>query len=467
MLKDAEKNPRGRAGGGLVFRFAPSPSGRLHLGNLRTALVNSLAARKFGGAMQLRMEDTDRARVDAARMAEIAEDLAWMGMEWVGERPGAPFCQSARGDAHLSALLELQKRGRAYPCFCAPAELERARRIAVSAGRPPRYSGKCGRLSEAEAARRVSAGESHAIRFRLPEAGEITFEDLSRGEMRFSAAELGDFVARRANGDFSFFFVNAVDDAELGVDVVLRGDDHLANTPRQLALLDALDLPPPRYGHLSLMTDWDGGPLSKRKGAAGIGELREAGYLPQALWNYLARTAGVCRERGDFLDVGALAEDFDFSHLSRSPTRHDEGQLRHWQKLAALGLSNAECGEWLGVDSDLAGVMRENVILPADAEIWRGILEGDFAEMSAEGLDAVQAAGSDFFRSAAALTDGDGGWKEFCARVSDATGKRGKELYRPLRAGLTGRVDGPEMAGMFRLIGANKAKKRLEKAAGE
>ena len=469
---------------GAACRFAPSPSGRLHLGNLRTAVVNALAARRLGGVLQLRIEDTDRARADDSRVAEIAADLAWMGIEWVGESPGVPFRQSARTASHSAALAGLLRRGRAYPCFCAPAELERSRRMAVSAGRPPRYSGKCGRLSATESARRVSAGEPHAIRFRMPESGEIVFEDLARGPMRFAAADLGDFVARRTNGDFSFFFVNAVDDAELGVGVVLRGDDHLANTPRQLALLSALDLPAPRYGHLSLMTDADGGPLSKRRGAAGIGELRQRGFLPSALWNYLARTAGVCRERGDFLEVDSLATAFDFGNLSRSPTRHDEGQLRHWQKMAALNLSDAECAEWLGgadgadgagVSSSLARVIRENVILPEDAILWRGIVEGSDANPDASAAEVIRNAGGDFFRAAAGLvsadgetdgTGGTGGWKDFCGRVSVATGRRGRDLYRPLRAALTGRVDGPEMGGLFELLGAEKAKGRLERAAG-
>ena len=462
LAANADSSP---VNGKVTVRFAPSPTGSLHLGNLRTAMVNAIAARKFGGTLQLRIEDTDRKRADDSRVAEIAADLEWMGIEWRGEKSGVPFRQSARSERHSAALAELQKRGRAYPCFCAPAELERARRMAVSAGRPPRYSGKCGKLSAGESAKRVAAGEAHAIRFRLPETGEISFADLARGTMRFAAEDLGDFVARRANGDFSFFFVNAVDDADLGVNVVLRGDDHLANTPRQLALLAALELPAPRYGHLSLMTDSDGGPLSKRRGATGAGELRAAGFLPSALWNYLARSAGVCRERGEFLGVDELAAGFEFSHLSRSPTRHDEGQFRHWQKAAVLRLSDAECGEWLGVAADLAGAVRENVVLPEDAAMWREILEGDAAgNFDAAAREAVREAGTEFFGLAAGLTEGDGEWKGFCARVSAATGRKGKGLYRPLRAGLTGRVDGPAMAGMFKVLGAQRAKTRLEKA---
>ena len=464
MSEDAENEFYHTSGAEFTARFAPSPSGRLHLGNLRTALANALAARKFGGILQLRIEDTDRARADDARVAEIAEDLAWMGVDWVGESAGVPYRQSGRALAHAAALEKLSRLGRAYPCFCAAAELERARRVAIAAGRPPRYSGKCGKLSAAEGARRVSAGEAHAIRFRLPESGEIVFEDLARGPMRFAAEDLGDFVARRANGDFSFFFVNAVDDAELGVTAVLRGDDHLANTPRQLALLSALELPSPRYGHMSLMTDADGGPLSKRKGTAGVADLRAAGFLPSALWNYLARTAGICRERGEFLGLDALASGFDFSHLSRSPTRHDEAQMRHWQKLAVLGLSDAECGAWLGSDARFAGAVRENVILPADAEVWREILSEDFAEVTESGAEAIRNAGADFFRSAAELIGEDGEWRNFCGRVSGATGRKGKDLYRPLRAGLTGRTDGPEMGVLFGLLGWEKAKKRLERA---
>ena len=365
--------------------------------------------------------------------------MEWMGIEWRGEKSGVPFRQSARSERHSAALAELQKRGRAYPCFCAPAELERARRMAVSAGRPPRYSGKCGKLSAGESAKRVAAGEAHAIRFRLPETGEISFADLARGTMRFAAEDLGDFVARRANGDFSFFFVNAVDDADLGVNVVLRGDDHLANTPRQLALLAALELPAPRYGHLSLMTDSDGGPLSKRRGATGIGELRAAGFLPSALWNYLARSAGVCRERGEFLGVDELAAGFEFSHLSRSPTRHDEGQFRHWQKAAVLRLSDAECGEWLGVAADLAGAVRENVVLPEDAAMWREILEGDAAgNFDAAALAAVREAGADFFWFGGGFDGGGGGVEGVLRAGFGGDGAEGEGVVSSAAGGFDG-----------------------------
>ena len=465
-----------------ALRFAPSPTGRLHLGNLRTAAVNALAARKFGGGLQLRIEDTDRARADDSRVAGIVSDLAWMGIEWTGESSGVPFRQSSRAASHAAALEKLRATGRAYPCFCSPAELDRSRRMAVAAGRPPRYSGKCGRLSAAEGARRIATGEAHAVRFRLPETGEIAFEDLARGRMVFSASDIGDFVARRANGDFSFFFASAVDDAECGVGIVLRGDDHLANTPRQLALLAALDLPAPRYGHLSLMTDADGGPLSKRADSAAIADLRAAGFLPRALWNYLARTAGIWRERGELATAEELAAGFDFGLLSRSPTRHDEAQLRHWQKLSALSLTDSECAEWLGESEEFAAAVRENVTLPSDAAAWRtvaGLSSGDVSGTGSESdadivpdasaLEAIREAGSDFFRAAAEVVSESGtgsgdDWKSFAARVSAGTGRKGRGLFRPLRAALTGRVDGPQMAAMFKLMGPTLSKRRLERA---
>ncbi|HTQ35749.1 MAG TPA: tRNA glutamyl-Q(34) synthetase GluQRS, partial [Steroidobacteraceae bacterium] len=246
-----------------VTRFAPSPTGELHLGNARTALFNALLAAHGGGRFLLRIEDTDAARSRPEHAAQLMHDLAWLGLSWAGE----PLHQSTRSVIYEAQLEKLTAAGLTYPCFCTPAELAVARAAQLAAGRPPRYSGRCRALAPPEARARLAAGAPATLRFKVPEQGEVAFEDLVYGPKRFACADLGDFVLRRADGSAAFFFSNAVDDALSGVTQLLRGDDHFSNTPRQLLILRALELPAPRYGHVALLTGADGAPLSKRNGA--------------------------------------------------------------------------------------------------------------------------------------------------------------------------------------------------------
>ncbi|HLJ37839.1 MAG TPA: glutamate--tRNA ligase, partial [Steroidobacteraceae bacterium] len=269
-----------------VTRFAPSPTGELHLGNVRTALFNLLLARHGGGRFLLRIEDTDAQRSLEAHTQSLLEELRWLGIEWDAgpDREDAlgPYRQSQRTAHYAAYFAQLEKRGAVYSCFCTPLELEASRRAQLAAGRPPRYAGTCRELSAAERARRAAQGVAPTLRFRVPAGVQVTFEDLVHGPQSFATDDIGDFVVRRADGSAAFFFSNAVDDAAMGVTLVLRGEDHLANTPRQLLLLEALGLAPPAYGHLALLLGADGAPLSKRHGAASVREFRERGFLPQA-----------------------------------------------------------------------------------------------------------------------------------------------------------------------------------------
>lgn len=276
-----------------VTRFAPSPTGALHLGNARTALFSFLLARSSGGRFILRIEDSDRGRGSEAHVSSQLSDLTWLGLSWDAgpdrDDGRGPYRQSERGSIYDGLYERLERQGQAYPCYCTPLELDVARRSQLAAGQPPRYPGTCRGLDAGERAARVAEGRQPALRFRVPEAERVEFDDLVRGPQSVAAASLGDFVLRRADGGAVFFFCNAVDDALMGVTQVLRGDDHLSNTPRQLLLLQALELPAPRYGHLALLVDASGAPLSKRRGSATVGELRERGYLAAAVGNYLLR----------------------------------------------------------------------------------------------------------------------------------------------------------------------------------
>ena len=461
-----------------VTRFAPSPTGALHLGNARTALFNDLAARASGGRMVLRIEDTDAERSDDTLLARLLEDLRWLGLQWaegpdVGGAHG-PYRQSERGDHYAAAIATLEAAGRVYPCFCTPDELRLSRKVQLASGRPPRYAGTCASLPPQEVARRMAAGERPALRFRVPAGLSIEFDDLVHGPQRFASDDIGDFVIRRADGSVAFFLGNAVDDAEMGINLVLRGDDHLANTPRQIMLLQALGRPLPGYGHLPLLLGTNGAPLSKRDGAASLGDLRAQGYLPGALRNYLVRLGHPVAESG-WLETDALAQHFDLARSSRSAAHFDEAQLRHWQREAVGQASEAALLDWLSGRLEPLGdparrsafvaAVRGNLMFPADADPLVALVCDAEVECDAEAGREVAAAGTGFFEQALAAWRGNApDFKAWTRAVGAATARKGAGLYMPLRAALTGTTHGPELAPLVALMGPERVAARLASA---
>ncbi len=369
----------------IVTRFAPSPSGALHLGNARTALFNFLLARKRSGRFVLRIEDTDVQRSQEPQVAALCDDLAWLGLEWDEgpDRPGphAPYRQSQRAAIYQQYFERLESAQLAYPCFCTSLELDLARRAQLAAGRPPRYAGTCRQLSADERAARVAQGRRPSLRFRVPSGRRVEFEDLVHGAQSFLSDDIGDFIIRREDGAAAFFFSNALDDALMQVSHVLRGEDHLSNTPRQRLLLEALELPPPQYGHVSLLVGEDGTPLSKRHGATGVRELRDAGYSSAAVCNHLFRL-GHSTPMNQMLSLPLMAAAFDLQHLQRAPAHFEMAQLRHWQSEWVHGLT-ARAGARLARADPAAGSDREPV---------RGLHRGGVAEYRAgRGRAAVAA----------------------------------------------------------------------------
>ena len=465
--------------GPQVTRFAPSPTGALHLGNARTALLNDLLARSSGGRMVLRIEDTDAERSDEGLLERLLEDLRWFGLDWaegpdVGG-PREPYRQSQRAAHYDRAVATLEARGLVYPCFCSPQALDLARRAQLAAGRPPRYAGTCASLPAEEVARRVDAGARPAHRFRVPAGRVIAFDDLIHGPQRFSSDDIGDFVIRRADGSVAFFLGNALDDAAMEVTVVLRGDDHLANTPRQILLLEALGLPLPDYGHLPLLLGPGGAPLSKRDGAASLHDLRLQGYLPGALRNYLVRLGHACVREG-WLETDAMAVDLDLGHSSRSAPHFDEVQLRHWQREAVGRATEADLATWLEPRLDRLGdrerqlafiaAVRGNLLFPADAESLVAMVCDPIAVPDGDASREITAAGPGFFEhAAAAWLASASDFKAWTRAVGVETGRRGAGLFMPLRAALTGRVHGPELASLAALMGPERVAERL-RAAG-
>ena len=462
----------------LKTRFAPSPTGRLHLGNARTALFNALLARSSGGTFLLRIEDTDAERSRPEYLEALVEDLSWLGLQWdegygVGG-PAGPYRQSERGPLYGTLLANLLEKDVAYPCFCSTERLQSVRRAQIARGAPPRYDGACARLASAEAQRRLAAGQGAALRFRVPAGETVAFADLVRGAQRFETDAIGDFVVRRTDGSPSFFFSNAVDDASMGVTHALRGDDHLSNTPRQLLILAALGWDAPRYGHLPLILDESGAPLSKREGSLALGVLREEGYRPLAVLNYLARLG---HHYGDdnFMGMNELSSGFHVESLGSSPSRFELGQLRHWQHQALVSEPQDALWDWMGksvhgcVPPALRGpfvdALRGNVLSPVQARDWAHRLFGDRLAWDSSSQEALATADPGLFPAALdALDRSPLDYHGFIAALRSRTGLSGKSLFRPLRAALTGTHEGPELARLFDLLGGDRVRARLRAA---
>jgi len=454
----------------VASRFAPSPTGSLHLGNLRTALYAWLYARRLGGRFVLRIEDTDRERSDDAKIAELVEDLRWLGLDWDGgpgrEDGTGPYRQTERADRHAAAFARLEASGHAYPCFCTEAELEAERQLAIRQKRPPRYSGRCAHLDDAGREARRAEGRSASLRFRMPVGARLQWTDLVRGPQSFRSDDLGDFVMRRADGTASFLSSNAIDDAEMGITLVLRGEDHVANTPRQRALIEALGLTPPEYGHLPLLVGPNNAPLSKRDGAMSVRGLKERGYLPGAVANLLLRL-GHSGAADGYHDVAAMPAQFDVGALGHAPAHVDEHQLNHWQHEALARTPDSALESWVrgrtppGLEAATVAAIRKNVLLIADAERWCERVYGTLPPWTASDAAIVAAAGVPFWD--ALLAVGEAGY-DALIEAGKGAGAKGKALFQPLRLALTGTLEGPELRPVLALLHPMTLRSRLEAA---
>jgi glutamyl-tRNA synthetase len=454
-----------------ITRFAPSPTGSLHLGNARTAFFSHLWARRTGGRFILRIEDTDVERSEARFRDDLIADLRWLGLDW-DEGPGiggpsAPYSQAERGAIYGELFHRLESGEFAYPCYCSAAELELSRKLQRMAGKPPRYAGTCRHLSTAQRAAKAAEGAKPTLRFAVPPGASIEFTDLVHGPQKFASGDIGDFIIRREDGSSAFFFCNAVDDSLMGVTHVLRGDDHLTNTPRQLMLLDALAMRRPGYGHVGLLVGADGAPLSKRHGSTSVQEFRERGFLPAALLNHLFRLGHTSDAEG-WLAPADMPAHFRPEHLGRASARFDESQLVHWQKETLQRLSDAEFGAWLRLEDSAAFVelVRHNVVLPADAAPWLAVVRGELPELGPEERRVIDAAGPEFFTAAVeALERSQGELKVLTQILKERTQRKGAELFMPLRIALTGQAHGPELAPILKAMPQDTARRRLESHA--
>jgi glutamyl-tRNA synthetase/nondiscriminating glutamyl-tRNA synthetase len=460
----------------MRVRFAPSPTGQLHVGNARTALFNWLLARGQGGTFILRIEDTDAERSTRESEATILRDLRWLGLDWdegpdIGGSHG-PYRQSERLHLYQSYAKELLNADAAYHCFCTTAQLEAERQEALAAGRPARYAGTCRRLSKEQAAERSAAGERAAIRFRIPDDRDVVFTDAVRGEVRFQTDVIGDPIIVRADGMPAYNFAVVVDDALMEVTHVIRGEDHISNTPRQILLYEALGFSPPTFAHLSLVMGPDHAPLSKRHGATSVGEFRSKGYLPEALVNYLALIGWSPGGNDELLPIDELARRFSLENVGHSAGVFDEEKLawanRHYLKIAdparlaelslpyfkeaGVAMSPDAVGlQFLASAMSIASASVDRLQqVPARLSFLFGYdVEAALAdrhaldEMRGESARAVVRALAEELATAPRLDREK--FREAANRVKARTGQKGKALFHPIRVVLTGRAEGPEL----------------------
>jgi glutamyl-tRNA synthetase len=434
-----------------LVRFAPSPTGRLHLGNARTALVNWLFSRKTGGRFLLRLDDTDRERSREEYAQAIEADLRWLGLEW-----DLFARQSDRLDRYAAAAERLKAAGRLYPCFETAEELDLKRKLAATRGRPYVYDRAALGLSEEERRRRIDAGERPHWRLRLEHA-PIAWTDLVRGATEFHGAHLSDPVLLRADGQPLYTLSSVVDDAELGVTHVVRGEDHVANTAVQIQLFEALGAAVPDFAHLALIAGAGGEMLSKRLGSLSLAGLREAGIEPMAVNSLLAKlgTADPVEPR---LTLGELVAEFDFARFGRAQPHLDEAEL---EALNAKLLHRTPFGAVAdrlppGAGPAFWEAVRPNIAKLSDAAEWWQVCAGPVAPVVEDAA---------FLAAAAELLPdepfGPDTWKLWTDRVKAASGRKGRALFLPLRRALTGRDHGPELALLLPLIGRDRALPRL------
>jgi len=438
----------------VITRFAPSPTGTLHVGNIRTALHNWLLAKQAGGRFLLRIDDTDAARSREEHVEAIRADLAWLGLH-----PEREERQSARFAIYEAAFSRLVAAGRLYRCYETAQELDLKRKVLLGRGLPPIYDRGALALSEADHAAKAAAGEAPHWRFLLDHNTPIEWVDGIRGHQHFDPKQMSDPVVRRADGSWLYMLPSVIDDIEMGVTDVLRGEDHVSNTATQVQMFTALGAPVPRFAHEALLTGAEG-KLSKRLGSLGVAEMREGGIEPEALIALLARL-GTSDPVDPALDAEALAASFDLARFGRAPARFDDAELARVNAAVIHRLPFARVAERLpeGMGEAAWEAIRPNLNTVAEAAEWWRVVTGPIL---APAFDAESRAFLDQAAGVAATLDwAVDPWSALTGALKDATGRKGKALFLPLRQALTGMDHGPDMKALLPLIGRDEAVRRL------
>lgn len=448
-------------------RFAPSPTGRLHVGNIRTALHNWMLARQAGGTFILRIDDTDAERSREEYAEAIRADLTWLGLTWDREER-----QSARLDRYDAAFEALRAAGRIYPAYESAQELEVKRKIALGRGLPPIYDRAALSLSDAERAAKEAEGIAPHWRFKLDHDEAIEWDDGIRGRQKFAASQLSDPVIRRADGSWLYMMPSTVDDIDMGVSQVLRGEDHVSNTAVQIQIFTALFAAgfaahegaaksPPQFAHEALLVGKEG-KLSKRLGSLGCDAFREAGIEPEAIIALLARL-GTSQPIEPIADRALLTQSFDLATFGRAPAKFDEADLERINAAIVHQLPFDAVKERLPEGMDEAGwhAVQPNLAHVHEAAEWWRLVTGPIEAREFSQEDRAYLA-----EAAEALTWGDNPWGALTMALKESTGRKGKALFLPLRQALTGMDHGPDMGELLPLIGEAEARARLRAAAG-
>ncbi len=442
----------------IKTRFAPSPTGHLHVGNIRTALHNWMFARKEGGTFLLRLDDTDAERSKEEYVDAIRADLAWLGLTADEEQR-----QSARFDRYEEQLEKLKASGRVYPAYETAQELDLKRKIQLGRGKPPIYDRAALELTEAQRADLEEQGRRPHWRFKLDHATPITWADRIRGDQHFDPALLSDPVIRREDGSWLYMLPSAIDDIDMGITHVVRGEDHVANTAVQIQMFHALGAEAPEFAHEALLVGTEG-KLSKRLGSLGVSSFREKSIEPQAIVALLARI-GTSDPVEPVVDVEPLIASFDFSRFGRAPARFDEEELAQLnQKIVhLLDYENVKDRLPEAMNAAAWAVIRPNLHDMGDVDQWWRVVTGPVSapEFSREDREFLSIAHARMEE----LEASDDLWKQLVDALKDATGRKGKPLFMPLRQALTGLDHGPDMNALLPLIGKEAALARLAKAA--
>ncbi len=473
----------------IRVRFAPSPTGFLHQGNVRTALFNFLFAKREGGALILRIEDTDQERSQENYASSISEDLRWLGLQYEEgpDQPGSfgPYVQSQRQETYQKYLNQLMASGKAYACYCTAEELDNERRRAMATGKSYQYSGKCRELKDEEKQEKNSAGLVPTYRFRV-DREIVKFDDLVYGEKVFDTLSIGDFIIARGNGIPVYLFACAVDDCLMQISHVIRGEDGISNTPRQILIQRALGLEPPQFCHLPLILGPDHALLSKRNGSTPVAEFKQKGYLPEALLNYLALLGWSPPDNKEILSLAELTEKFDLKRVARSSAVFDWAKLNHINHVHLRRLSEAEylkaAKENLAADQvDLTAygesldatllALRPNVQTLSELKNWLILLYNDPDLQSPEALEILKVPETkkvleNFGNLVEAHPEelGKDDTDRLMEELKKKTKLKGKKLFLPLRIALTGGAEGPELAALIPSLGKAKVLGRVRRA---
>ncbi|KAJ4980319.1 hypothetical protein NE237_031156 [Protea cynaroides] len=473
-----------RVEGEVRVRFAPSPTGNLHVGGARTALFNYLFARSKGGKFVLRIEDTDLERSTKESEEAVLRDLSWLGLNWdegpdVGGDYG-PYRQSERNSLYKQYTEKLLKSGHVYRCFCSNEELENMKQTAELKKLPPVYTGRWAHATDEEVQEELEKGTPHTYRFRVPNEGTLKIDDLIRGEVSWGLNTLGDFVIMRSNGQPVYNFCVTVDDATMAISHVIRAEEHLPNTLRQALIYKALGFPMPHFAHVSLILAPDRSKLSKRHGATSVGQFREMGFLPKAMVNYLALLGWGDGTENEFFTLEGLVEKFSIGRVNKSGAIFDSTKLRWMNGQHLRALPSEELTKLLGeywkstgilteseglFISEAVDLLKDGIDLVTDAEKalsnllsfplyatlsspdGKSVLEDKLSEVSANLLAAYDS--GEFH---AALEEGHAGWQKWVKNFGKSLKRKGKSLFMPLRVLLTGKLHGPDMGASVILL---------------